>query len=317
MDCSKSATWRQESWRPSSGPVSWAWVTASWAAGCWLAVLLSLLGTSLTAAEPKRLTTDGRRKFSPVFIDETELVYVDFVKPVLFQIQQMTLADGRVEALHSDAKAPEMEPAFSADGRYCAFVQTRGALSLALVIRDRRKNQDAAIPPAPGFAGYRSPTFSPDGKRVVYSFAEEGKQSLFSVDIQAQNRRRLTDHVGIDNWPMFSPDGKQILFGSTRDGNFEIYTMDADGKHVKQLTHSPFQDLRPRYSPDGRRIVFTSNRDGNFEIYTMHTDGSHLRRITNHPERDDYATWHPAGDSIVLVSERSGRHDLYHLPIGK
>ena len=303
MDCSKS-----------TAPL---WVAVSGVIGCWLVVLASLPGTSLAAAEPKRLTTDGRGKFSPVFIDETALVYVDFVKPVLFQIQQMTWADGHVEPFHSDAKAPEMEPAFSADGRYCAFVQTRGALSLALVIRDRQKNQDAAIPPAAGFAGYRSPTFSPDGKQVVYSFAEKGRQSLFSVDIQAQNRRRLTDHVGIDNWPMFLPDGKKILFGSTRDGNFEIYTMDADGENIKQLTHSPFQDLRPRYSPDGRQIVFTSNRDGNYEIYTMHTDGSQLRRITNHPERDDYATWHPAGDSIVLVSERAGRHDLYHLPIAE
>ena len=303
MDCSKSAA-----------PLG---VAVSGVIGCWLVVLASLPGTFLTAAEPKRLTTDGRGKFSPVFIDETALIYVDFVKPVLFQIQRMTLADGRVEPFHSDAKAPEMEPALSADGRYCAFVQTRGALSLALVIRDRQKNQDAAIPPAAGFAGYRSPTFSPDGKQVVYSFAEKGRQSLFSVDIQAQNRRRLTDHVGIDNWPMFSPDGRQILFGSTRDGNFEIYTMDADGENIKQLTHSPFQDLRPRYSPDGRQIVFTSNRDGNYEIYTMHTDGSQLRRITNHPERDDYATWHPAGDSIVLVSERAGRHDLYHLPIAE
>ena len=303
MDCSKS-----------TAPL---WVAVSGVIGCWLVVLASLPGTSLAAAEPKRLTTDGRGKFSPVFIDETALVYVDFVKPVLFQIQQMTWADGHVEPFHSDAKAPEMEPAFSADGRYCAFVQTRGALSLALVIRDRQKSQDAAIPPAAGFAGYRSPTFSPDGKQVVYSFAEKGRQSLFSVDIQAQNRRRLTDHVGIDNWPMFSPDGKKILFGSTRDGNFEIYTMDADGENIKQLTHSPFQDLRPRYSPDGRQIVFTSNRDGNYEIYTMHTDGSQLRRITNHPERDDYATWHPAGDSIVLVSERAGRHDLYHLPIAE
>ena len=288
---------------------------AWWVGCCWLGVLAGSLGTPLTGAEPKRLTTDGRGKYSPVFIDETELVYVDFVKPVLFQIQQMTFPEGRVAPLHTDAKAPELEPAFSRDGRYCAFVQTRGALSLALVIRDRQKNQDADIPPAPGFAGYRSPTFSPDGQRVVYSFAEGGKQSLFSVDIKAQDRRRLSDRPGIDNWPMFSPDGKQIVFGSTRDGNFEIYVMDADGENVRQLTHSPFQDLRPRYSPDGRRIVFTSNRDGNYEVYTMAADGSAVRRITNHPERDDYPTWHPSGNSIVLVSERSGRHDLYQLTV--
>ena len=263
------------------------------------------------AADPQRLTQDGRIKFSPVFIDREQLVFVVLSRPELFELRSMHFPTHEEESLFGEQRAPQLEPAFSPDGRYAAFVHTKGALSLALIIRDRQSNQDVELPPPPGFAGYRSPTFSADGKRVVYSLAEGGKQSLYTTTLDGKQRQQLTTSRGINNWPCVSPDGKQILFGSTRDGNFEIYVMSSAGKNVRRLTRNPYQDLRPRFSPDGKRIIFTSNRDGNYEIYVMGSDGSGVRRVTNHPERDDYPTWHPNGRQVVAVSERSGRHDLY------
>lgn len=275
-----------------------------------VAVLL-LAALSVGADDAVRLTDDGRLKFTPTFIDEESLAYVDFVKPELTQIQKLRLSDRLVEPLHR-AKAQEFEPAFSPDGRYCAFVQTIGGLSLALVIRDQQTKQDSVLPPGGGFCGYKTPAISPDSKRVVYSFADNGKQDLYSVDLQAKDRRKLTKNQGMNYWPSYSPDGRQILFGSTRDGNYDLYVMSADGEKVQRLTDNPFQDLRPRFSPDGKQIVFTSTREGgNYDVYLMQADGSNVQRLTTNPERDDYPAWHPDGRRIVLVSERKGRHDLY------
>src|SRR5262249_23977271 len=139
----------------------------------------------------------------------------------------------------------------------------------SLVIRDTRENRDAEVPPAPGFAGYRSPCFSADGTRVLFAFPEDDRQQIYSVDLQGGDRKQVTNSLGINNWPHCSPDGKQIVFSSSRDGNYEIYVMNADGSAPRRLTHCPFQDIRPRFSPDGKRIAFTSNRDGNYEIYVM------------------------------------------------
>lgn len=264
------------------------------------------------AGEPVRLTTDGRVKFTPYFMNSGEVVYVDFEKPELTIIKRLKLSDLSVAPLHKNVDKQELEPAFSRDGQHCVFVRATGTLSTGVVIRDEKNEADIEIPPEPGFCGYRCPVFAPDGKRVVFSFATGGRQDLYSVNREdGKDRQQLTKNAGVNNWPDFAPDGSRIVFGSTRDGNFELYVMNKDGSDVRRLTENPFQDLRPRYSPDGKKIAFTSSRDGNYEIYVMNSDGGNVRRVTYHEERDDYAVWHPDGNRLVVVSERNGSHDLY------
>lgn len=269
-----------------------------------------------TAKEFTPLTRTGLFKRDPVFIDGGEkLVFVLLERPEQLRLMRLDLSNGNTTPLHPDETRSELEPAFSPDGRYYAFLQSRSPASVAMVIRDTQEIQDAEVPPGAGFAGMRHPAIAPDNSRLIYSYPEDGRQQIYAVNMQAGDRRPITDSGGLNNWPGFSPDGKQIVFGSTRDGNFEIYVMDADGSQVRRLTRNPAQDLRPRFSPDGNRIAFTSNRDGNFEIYLVNSDGSGLQRLTNHPERDDYAAWHPDGKQLASVSERAGRFDLYSIPV--
>lgn len=280
-------------------------------------LLLTTLALSATAAEPKRLTTDGQVKRDPVCLnrDGSELLYVVLDKPTRLRLMKLNLKDLKTTPLHPEETRAEFEPSVSLDGRYLAYVQNRGNLSLALVIKDLTENKQAEIPPQGGFSGMHCPTFAPDNSRVLYSYPEDGRQHLFECSVQAENKRRLVDSEGINNWPNFSPDGKRVVFGSSRDDDFELYVMKSDGSDARRLTTNPGQDIRPKFSPDGRRIAFTSNRDGNYEIYLMNADGSGLVRVTNHSEQDDCACWHPNGRSLIYVSERSGRHDLYEIAV--
>jgi len=246
----------------------------------------------------KRLTSDGRQKMDPVFIrDGEDLIFTLFESPTQMSLMRLTLASGAVERLHPQATTSEFEAAFSPDGRYYAFVQSRANLNLKLVIRDTKLTKDAVFDPGGGFAGVRKPSIARDN-RVIFSIPSATGQQIASVDIQGQDRKELTQS-GINNWPTFSPDGRLIAFGSSRDGNFDIYVMDAAGGNVCRLTQSPGLDIRPAWSPDGRRLAFTSNRDGQYEIYVMNADGSGQQRVTHHPERDDYAAWHPDGKRLV------------------
>lgn len=281
--------------------------------GMFFASLLVLaFGQSLEAAEPIRLTADGSVKRDPVFSkpDGSELLFVVLDQPKQLRLMRLLLTSGKVEPLHPDETRSEFEPAVSHDGRFLAFVQNRGNLSLAMVIQDLMDGKQFEVPPGGGFSGMHSPAIAPDNSRVLYSYPEEGRQHLFEVGIDAKGPRRLVDSSGVNNWPSFSPDGKQVVFSSTRDGDFELYVMKSDGTGVRRLTNSPRQDVRPRWSPDGHRIAFTSNRDGNYEIYVIAPDGSGLTRITNHPEQDDYAAWHPSSHQLVWIAERNGHHDL-------
>lgn len=282
-----------------------------------LLVAFALLVTAINAAEPVRLTRDGRIKQGPVVVSATDLtvLYSVLERPAQIRLVRLSLVDGTTTTVHPSETRSEFEPAISADGRFITFVQNRGNLSLALVIEDLQGSQSAEVPPGGGFSGMHCPTFSPDSTRILFSYPEDGRQQIFAVDLQGKNRTKVIDSVGVNNWPCFSADGQRIVFSSSRDDDFEIYTAKPDGSGVKRLTDSPRQDIRPRFSPDGKRIAFTSNRDGNYEIYVMNQDGSGLVRVTDHPEQDDYPTWHPDGKHLVAVSERQGQFDLYQIAV--
>lgn len=269
------------------------------------------------ADEPRKLTIDGHVKRDPVLAkaDGSELIFTMLEKPTQLRLMKLNLKTQHVAAVHPEETRSEFEATVSADGRYLAFVQNRGNLSLALVIKDLAENKQADIPPQGGFSGMHCPAIAPDLSRVIYSYPEDGRQHLFECNLRAEQRRRLVDSEGVNNWPHFAADGSRVVFGSSRDDDFEIYVMRPDGTDARRLTHSPGQDIRPKFSPDGKRIAFTSNRDGNYEIYLMQADGSGVQRLTNNPEQDDCACWHPDGRSLIIVSERKGRHDLYQIAV--
>ncbi len=281
----------------------------------WFTIVLSV--GSNHAAEPVRLTSDGHVKRDPVFFnaEETELLYVLLEKPAQLRLMKLSLANEIVTPLHPTETRSEFEPALSVNGRYLTYVQNRGNLSLALVIEDTVENRTSEVPPGGGFSGIRSPTFAPDHLRILFSYPEEGRQQIYSVDLLGKNRQTVIDSEGVNNWPHFSPDGRQFVFSSSRDDDYEIYVAQSNGSNPRRLTNSPGQDIRPRFSPDGSRIAFTSNRDGNYEVYVMQSDGSQLVRVTNHPEQDDYPIWYPTGKSLLMISERSGSFDFYRTEV--
>ena len=265
------------------------------------------------AAEPTRLTHDGRLKRDPRFVAQgAEVVYSVVESPILMRLVRLNLNSGAIAPLDAKAGSSQFEASFSPDGRYLAFVEFRGVTNVKLVIRDTHQGRDSLFDPGSDRAHLGNPAIDPRGGRVVFSLPKTVGQQLVSTTLQAQDLQYLTrPSDAIDDWAAFSPDSSQIAFGSSRDGDFEIYVMHSDGSHVRRLTDSPGVDMRPAWSPDGSRIAFTSMRDGNYEIYTMRADGSQLKRVTDHPERDDFAQWHPDSKHLLTISERDGAFDLY------
>ena len=61
--------------------------------------------------------------------------------------------------------------------------------------------------------GEWNPSFSPDGKRIVYVSDEGGKPEIWIWDIEGNYRVRLTSNIGIiDSNPRWSPEGSKIVF---------------------------------------------------------------------------------------------------------
>jgi Tol biopolymer transport system component len=164
----------------------------------------------------------------------------------------------------------------------------------------------ASAPAATGIGqvvGNDAPSWSPDGRSIVFTSFRNGKGDIYVMDTRGGDQRRLTSDPAHDDLPAWSPDGKRIAFVSDRPGNLEIYVMDADGANQTRLTFAPGADYGPTWSPDGKRIAWRSDKDGNAEIYSMNADGSDQRRLTNNPASDHSPTWGPDG-RIVWISNR-------------
>ncbi len=259
-----------------------------------------------------QLTHDGILKLSPCFVPGTEnIVYSAHNIPNRVSLIRFKRSDGSQEMIYPNVTDHQFDAAWSVDGRLHCYCQSSTSPQLVLVIKNPRENTEVQFRPLDARATARTPCFTPEGKRVIFTLSDGGGQQIASVDVQGKDLKKLTASQGLNCWPAVSPDGTKIAFGSSRDGHFQIYVMNADGSGVTRLSDSPSRDLRPAWSPDGQRIAFTSTRDGNHEVYVMQADGTKPVRVTNHPERDDFPVWHPNGRQILTVSERGGAHDLY------
>ncbi|RMF56284.1 MAG: hypothetical protein D6748_13865 [Calditrichaeota bacterium] len=121
--------------------------------------------------------------------------------------------------------------------------------------------------------GIYSPSFSPDGQRIVFSgLSFNGYKDIFILELKNEELIRLTNDFYEDNAPSFSPDGKKIVFSSDRTiyGNewcYNLFVYDLESHLTYYLTTGRQQDYTPVWSPNGNYIAFTSDRDSSLNIY--------------------------------------------------
>src|SRR5258705_3640540 len=109
----------------------------------------------------------------------------------------------------------------------------------------------------PGGLDY-NPTYSPDGKWVVFTSERNGSADLYRVKADGTGLERLTDHVAYDDQAAFSTNGRQIAFVSSRDGGHSnLWILDVATHKTKRLTKGVWGDFRPAWSPYNKWLAFS------------------------------------------------------------
>lgn len=155
-----------------------------------------------------------------------------------------------------------------------------------------------------------SPSWSPDGNKLVYVSFENRRPQIFMQDIYTRSRTRLTDYEGINGSPVFSPDGRQIAMVLSKDGNAEIYLLDIASRETRRLTRNRYIDTEPSWTPDGKSIIFTSERGGKPQIYRVNLASGKVRRITFEGEMNLGGTVTPDGNELVMVNRTRGDYHI-------
>jgi len=140
-------------------------------------------------------------------------------------------------------------------------------------------------PLANDHAGETTPSFSPDGSRVVYHWAKEGAEGLYIKPLSGQSAARLTI-VGSHSprFPRWSPRGDLIAFLSLEhDGRRGVYIVSPAGGTPRRLGSAAGIGLC--WTPEGTSVGYVDrNSDGEpLSIFTVSIETGLKSRKTMPP----------------------------------
>ena len=163
-----------------------------------------------------------------------------------------------------------------------------------------------------------NPSFSPDGRSVLFTSRRNGSADIYRVRIDGTRLEQLTDDAAFDDQAVMSPDGRRVAFVSSRSGDADVWVLELASKRLQNLTDHSGGDYRPAWSPDGQWLAFTSDRDSKgaqastptgrdgfsppqqTELYLMRPDGTGLRRLTDSDASVGGAAWSPDGTCLAF-----------------
>ncbi len=161
------------------------------------------------------------------------------------------------------------------------------------------------------------PSFSADGKQVVYVTWSDSEQGQVRVATLRNGRSRaVTSEKGNYVEPAFSPDGEEIVFRRIGGGyllsplwslNPGIYLVSEDGKDFRQISE---EGRTPRFSADGERIWYVDGGGSGLQLKSMDRLGLDVR---THVEGKKMVAMAPSPDGrwLAFIEE----HNVYAVPL--
>jgi len=197
----------------------------------------------------------------------------------------------------------------AADGPYTIAYATLTPLNTGIFIANVDGTHERML--VPGALFDSNPSFSPDGRWVLFSSRRHGSVDIYRVKVDGTHLERLTDDIAFDDQAVLGPDGRHVAFVSSRSGQADIWLLDLQTRRVSNLSNHSGGDYRPAFSPDGQWIAFTSDRESGdvsakdpmpqlAQIYVMRADGSEVRRVTQGETTVGGASWSPDGKALAF-----------------
>lgn len=182
--------------------------------------------------------------------------------------------------------------------------------------------------------GCYTPSYSPDGKKIVYVANDSnGDSYIWVMDDDGGN----TIELGPGFQPRFTVNNK-IVYVKTIPGNkngismSQIWIMNADGTDQTEIVRDPNMPLyTPSVSPDGRKVIFVklekgysqyiNKRASSEQVFIYEKSEIWLKDLTQRGRSETqltefngvnaYPIWTPDGKKIIFISNRSGNWNIW------
>lgn len=162
-----------------------------------------------------------------------------------------------------------------------------------------------------------TPSFTPDGKHIVYSSTVSGWPQIYIADLDGSHSRRISSVNAIEVEPKVNPKtGADIVFVSGRSGPQQIYRMNLDGADVERLTPGNGEASNPSWHPDGGHIAFSWTQGfaaGDFNVFLMDVATRQYAQLTYSQGRNENPSWAPDGKHLVFMSTRTGKSEIWSM----
>ncbi len=241
--------------------------------------LLALSGDLLPAGDVRRLETGSTWNASPAWLpDGRSLVFSTGSMDGPYLARIAVSGSGGAERLAGIGDYGWMPSLARAPGGSARLVYTQHFESVNIW----RSSLHGSGPPvrliASAHCSYE-PTFSPDGKRIVFVSDRTGDGELWATDAEGRHPQQWTflkqPRLGSPRW---SPDGRRIAFIGPPHSSIRL--IDAPGAAPRLVSGAEGCGYL-EWAPDGRAIYFSADRGAGAEIWRIAPEGGEAAQVTH------------------------------------